>query len=259
MMNNQIKELKNNVDEDFIIEISLFLLDIHKKLIISLFIRESISVLELKEFISKDFRYPIESMIIFSPIRGIVQNNYIFQAEPNKKIVLDLILDKNKIEKEKKNNVKIENYESKTNFSEKVSLNSQTNQKNLTKHNHFNNNNNFPVNINNFNFDPNENNKTKDVKLLDDKKILVKPELKIKNSEVDFKQVNNKFHFKLNKIDDDKKVQDNIFLSKKRFISKTFKTTLFQGENRNKKSLSQKTSSSIGKNRTINFNIVNIK
>ena len=97
-MMNQIKELKNISKEEFIIEISHILLGSLKKFTISIFISEPVTVLELKEFISKDFDYQIEDMIIFYEQQGILENSYTFQAEPNKKIELGLIIDDKKIE-----------------------------------------------------------------------------------------------------------------------------------------------------------------
>ena len=92
---NQIKELKNkNKNKNrFIIEITLLLLESQKKLTISLFLNASVTVLEIKEKLSKDFEYPIKSMIFFYPPKGIIPNTFKFIFEPNKKILLDLIID----------------------------------------------------------------------------------------------------------------------------------------------------------------------
>ena len=90
---NQIKELNKNNCKNFIIEIYLILLDSQKSFTISLFIYTTISVLELKQFISKDFEFSIESMIFFYPPKGIIDNTYKFLFEPNKIIRIDLIID----------------------------------------------------------------------------------------------------------------------------------------------------------------------
>ena len=97
-MMNQIKELKNISKEEFIIEISHIILESLKKFTISIFISEPVTVLELKEFLSKDFDYKIEDMIIFYQHEGILENSYTFQAQPNQKIKLELIIDDKKIE-----------------------------------------------------------------------------------------------------------------------------------------------------------------
>ena len=93
---NQIKELKIRYNKDFKIEFTLLLLESQKKITISLIISEPVTVLELKEFISKDFDFPVKDLIIFYPLKGIMENSYIFNAEPNEKILLDLIYDDRK-------------------------------------------------------------------------------------------------------------------------------------------------------------------
>ena len=93
---NQIKELNNNNCKRFIIEINLILLYSQKRYTISLFVCATISVLELKQFISKDFEFSIQSMIFFYPPKGIIDNAYKFLFEPNKIITIDLIIDRKK-------------------------------------------------------------------------------------------------------------------------------------------------------------------
>ena len=95
---NQIKELKDKDSNRFIIEITLILPELQKKIIISLFISAPVTVLELKKFLSKDFEYPIQSMIFFYPLRGLVNNSYIFSSEANSKIELSLVIDDKKNE-----------------------------------------------------------------------------------------------------------------------------------------------------------------
>ena len=91
-MINQNKKIRCYADKHFIIEISLLLPDKQKKIIISLFISDNIKVKELKEFISKDFDFPINTMRLFSPLHGTLEDSYEFQFEQDKKINLNLIL-----------------------------------------------------------------------------------------------------------------------------------------------------------------------
>lgn len=74
------------------IEIYLKLEDKKHVLIISLNISESVKILELKEYISKDFDFIIENMIMFNPKFGILNNDYELPFKPNEKIILELIL-----------------------------------------------------------------------------------------------------------------------------------------------------------------------
>ena len=46
----------------------------------------------MKEFISKDFDFPINTMRFFSPLQGTLEDSYEFQFEQDKKINLNLIL-----------------------------------------------------------------------------------------------------------------------------------------------------------------------
>ena len=111
-MMNEIKELNFTNNKQFIIEITLILIESQKKITISLFISAPITVLQLKEFISKDFDFDIQNMIFFYPPKGIIDNTYKFQAESNEKICLDLILDDKNTNLNILNNEKnIKNYE----------------------------------------------------------------------------------------------------------------------------------------------------
>lgn len=66
---NQIKELKNKNNKSFIIDIIHILVNSEKnitvKIKISLSISAPLTVLELKEFISNDFGFPVKNMIFF--------------------------------------------------------------------------------------------------------------------------------------------------------------------------------------------------
>ena len=142
-MMNQIKELKNKNNNRFIIEITLIQLESQKKIIISLFITAPVTVLELKKYLSKDLDFPIQNMIFFYPIRGIIDNSYIFFSEPNTKIELSLIIDDKKNESNKiKPDISINNKDSK-NISNNININI------LKKNNNRNLNNNFK-NISNY-------------------------------------------------------------------------------------------------------------
>ena len=105
---NQIKELKNKNNKSFIIDIIHILVNSEKnitvKIKISLSISAPLTVLELKEFISNDFGFPVKNMIFFYPLNGIIENSYKFSFEPNKKILLILILDQEKSDTNKINN-----------------------------------------------------------------------------------------------------------------------------------------------------------
>jgi len=148
-MMNQIKELNNKSDQELIIEIRLLLSKAQKKIIISLTVSAPITALELKEFISKDFEFHVNNMIFFYPLVGIIDNNYIFNVEPNKKIFLDLILN------EKKSDInKISNEISKINDISPIIPNSnklicnQNNINNLINYNNLLKNNNQKIDIN---------------------------------------------------------------------------------------------------------------
>ena len=91
-MINQKNERISFNDRHFIIEISLLLYKAQRKIIISLFISDNIKVKELKEFISKDFDFPINTMSFFNPLTGILDDSFEFQFEQDKKINLNLIL-----------------------------------------------------------------------------------------------------------------------------------------------------------------------
>ena len=257
---NQIKELKNKNNDPFIIEITLILIESQKKITISLFISAPLTVLELKEFISKDFDFPIQNMVFFYPLKGIVDNTYIFQAEPNQKIMLDLILDDKKIDINKLNNeITSKNNEIKkipnNNFLDINLLNNQNNINNFFKNNtnlktiephqkiidsindkktchlfnsiNISDNKNINIinynNINkNLNINNNENQKNNNYKI---------------NNKNNLNQVKaNKCNFVLTKIDNKQKSIDDFLLGKKRNNPATFKTTVLNPENEDTKS-----------------------
>ena len=259
-MMNQIKELNNNNSKRFIIEIYLNLLDSQKRYTISLFIYTTISVLELKQFISKDFEFSIHSMIFFYPPKGIIDNTYKFFFEPNKIITIDLIIDekKNEINKvDKKIALKNQNYQNlPTNYNQNL-LNNKNNKNNLI--------NNFIKPYNDINnttlLNPNNgllNNPFKDNKQyqLPDKtnnqinnqisnNIInnLKKENKSENLNNIYKidnnnlnqMKNNKCNFILTKIDNKQKISNENLLGKKRSFPATFKTTVLNKENENTK------------------------
>ena len=68
-----------------------------------LFIYSAISVLELKQFISKDLELSYQSMIFFDCPKGIIVNAYKFLFELNKIIAIDLIIDRKKNQNNKLN------------------------------------------------------------------------------------------------------------------------------------------------------------
>lgn len=271
-MMNQIKELKNISKEEFIIEISHILLGSLKKFTISIFISEPVTVLELKEFISKDFDYQIEDMIIFYEQQGILENSYTFQAEPNKKIELGLIIDDKKIEtselhkkisKDYKETINLQNsYISpinKINSNSSLSISTknnsnpiENNNKNLINNN-INDKNDYylPPNINLLNnkniYDINDNIRNNDI---DVNKNLNKNE----NINLNISK-NNKCNFVLTKMDSPKYINNDYLLGKKRANSTTFKTTLHKKEDKDTK---EKTliKSPINNNfKVINFNV----
>ena len=262
-MMNQIKELKNKNNNRFIIEITLIQLESQKKIIISLFITAPVTVLELKKYLSKDLDFPIQNMIFFYPIRGIIDNSYIFFSEPNTKIELSLIIDDKKNESNKiKPDISINNKDSK-NISNNININI------LKKNNNRNLNNNFK-NISNYknyiiskdlnykfikpfddikdfkflnykNLYENKNNSNdiniNDVNINKEKKN--KKEEKKNNNKFDmnnnnlYQIKNNKHNFFLTTTDNRQKTLDEHFLGKKRTIPTTFKTTILKNENEN--------------------------
>ena len=95
-MINQNNQKRYRSDRHFIIEISFIIPNKLKKFIISLFISDNLKVLELKEFISKDFDIPINTFKFFYPLEGFLDDSYEFPFEQDKKINLDLILNEPK-------------------------------------------------------------------------------------------------------------------------------------------------------------------
>ena len=250
-MMNEIKELKNINNKEFIIEISLILIESQKTITISLLISAPITALQLKEFISKDFGFDIKNMIIFYPLKGIINNTYTFQAEPNEKICVNLILDDKKKDINKLNNeISLKNIELKkiknNNFFDINLLNNQNNINNLIKNNcniktadtindkkgcHLFNSKNISDtkkinditnikdnNINkNINLSNNENQKNNNIKI---------------NNKTNINQIKtNKCNFVLTKIDNNQKSIDEFVLGKKRNNPTTFKTTILNPEN----------------------------
>ena len=271
-MMNQIKELKNINKEEFIIEISLIKLESLKKFTISILISEPVTVLELKELISKDFDYKIEDMIIFYRNQGILENSYIFQAEPNQEIKLELLIDDKKIEtnelhkkisidyKETSNlqnsNILI-NKKVNSNYSLSISTKNdsypiESDNKNLTNNN-INDKNDYhlPNNINLLNnkniCDINDNKRIKDN---DANKILNKNE----NININLFK-NNKCNFVLTKMDSPKYTMNDFLLGKKRSIPTTFKTTIHKKEDKDTNEKTPIKSPNNNNFKVINFNV----
>ena len=255
---NQIKELNNNNCKRFIIEVNLILLDSQKRYTISLFIYTTISVLELKRFISKDFEFSIQSMILFYPPKGIIDNAYKFLFEPNKIITIDLIIDrkKNQINKLNKEialkNINYDNLPKNISNSDKFLLNNKNNKNNLINNyikpyndinntvllspynnllnNPFNDNkqSQLPEKTNYFNNQIN-NNICKSI-IKDNKTENLNNIYKIDNNNLN--QIkNNKCNFILTKIDTKQKIANDNLLGKKRSFPATFKTTILNKEN----------------------------
>lgn len=267
---NQIKELKIRYNKDFKIEFTLLLLESQKKITISLIISEPVTVLELKEFISKDFDFPVKDLIIFYPLKGIMENSYIFNAEPNEKILLDLIYDDRKNDINNLNNDlrlkqnEYNNFQNTINFDYHIKENKNiitniiksddkikidnSNQKLIN-----------PMNINketflfkNINFS--------DAKIDNNNKINlnINIEEKQKNDNIKMNEKNdlnhiknNKCSFILTKIDDTKKISNDYLLGKKRNITTTFKTTILNKEKEDTKTKNIKLANNN------NFKIVN--
>ena len=91
-MINQTKQGRYRSDNHFIIEISFILPNKQKKMIISLFISDNITVKELREFISKDFNIPINNLNFFYSSKGFLKDSFEFQFKQDNIINLDLIL-----------------------------------------------------------------------------------------------------------------------------------------------------------------------
>ena len=267
---NQIKELKIRYNKDFKIEFTLLLLESQKKITISLIISEPVTVLELKEFISKDFDFPVKDLIIFYPLKGIMENSYIFNAEPNEKILLDLIYDDRKNDINNLNNDlrlkqnEYNNFQNTINFDYHIKENKNI-ITNIIKSDDKKNNDNSnqklinPMNINketflfkNINFS--------DAKIDNNNKINlnINIEEKQKNDNIKMNEKNdlnhiknNKCSFILTKIDDTKKISNVYLLGKKRNITTTFKTTILNKEKEDTKTKNIKLANNN------NFKIVN--
>ena len=91
-MIKQTKQGRYRSDSHFIIEISFILPNKRKKIIISLFISDNITVKELREFISKDFNIPINNLNFFYSSKGFLKDSFEFQFKQDNIINLDLIL-----------------------------------------------------------------------------------------------------------------------------------------------------------------------
>ena len=91
-MIKQTKQGRYRSDNHFIIEISFILPNKQKKMIISLFISDNITVKELREFISKDFNIPINNLNLFYLSKGFLKDSFEFQFKQDNIINLDLIL-----------------------------------------------------------------------------------------------------------------------------------------------------------------------
>jgi hypothetical protein len=271
-MMNQIKELKNISQEEFIIEISHIILESLKKFTISIFISEPVTVLELKELISKDFDYKIEDMIIFYRNQGILENSYIFQAEPNQEIKLELLIDDKKIEtnelhkkisidyKETSNlqnsNILI-NKKVNSNYSLSISTKNdsypiESDNKNLTNNNiNVKNDYHLPNNINLLN---NKNicdiNDNKRINANDVNKNLNKNE----NINLNIFK-NNKCNFVLTKMDSPKYTMNDFLLGKKRSTPTTFKTTIHKKEDKDTNEKTPIKSPNNNNFKVINFNV----
>ena len=271
-MMNQIKELKNINKEEFIIEISLIKLESLKKFTISIFISEPVTVLELKELISKDFDYKIEDMIIFYRYQGILENSYLFQAEPNQKIKLELLIDDKKIETNElhkkisidyKETINLQNsnilINKKVNSNNSLSISTKNGSypnesvnKNLTNNNiNVKNDYHLPNNINLLNnkniCDINDNKRINDN---DANKILNKNE----NINLNIFK-NNKCNFVLTKMDSPKYTMNDLILGKKRSIPTTFKTTIHKKEEKDTNEKTPIKSPTNNNFKVINFNV----
>ena len=91
-MINPTKQGRYRSDSHFIIEISFIFPNKQKKMIISLFISDNITVKELREFISKDFNIPINNLNFFYSSKGFLKDSFEFQFKQDNIINLDLIL-----------------------------------------------------------------------------------------------------------------------------------------------------------------------
>ena len=258
---SEIKELKQKNNNANTIIISYKLLSSQKVAEISLFIKEQVSVLELKEFLSKDFDFPVENIILFNPLEGILDNIYQFSFKENNIIKLELILqnnDNNIILNQ--NDIKSESKKSITDISNKINNNLKINNKNNNENNKNNKNNknkiiNFQINKNNPEIQKNNNsnnliNKNKETSYPEAGKMLKNVNFKTQQINSDNKKaskinfftnniqnkmilpkinesfVNNNFNDATIKKLDSKKVNNNNLLGQKRKIIPSFVTTI---------------------------------
>ena len=281
---NQIKELKDKDNNRFIIEITLITPELDKKIIISLFISAPVTVLELKKFLSKDFEYPIQSMIFFYPLRGLVDNSYIFSSDANSKIELSLIIDDKKNESNKNmydiglinkdfkimpnnlNNYPINNLKNTNINNNFININSSNNNISLKDSKNifikplndkldfkllnsqilFENKNNINDNIvKNMNVNKINENKTENIKNIN--------KFDLNNNIYQIK--NNKCNFFLTTTDNKQKTLDEHLLGKKRSNPTTFKTTILNFDNENTKPKINNKAQSNNNIKIVNFNV----
>ena len=257
---SEIKELKQKYNNANTINISYKLLGSQKVAEISLFIKEKVSVLELKEFLSKDFGFPVENIILFNPLEGILDNIHQFSFKENNIIKLELIVQNNDngiqfIQNDKKS----ESKKSITDISNKINNNLKINNKNnnINKNNKNNKNKiiNFQINKNNSEIQKNNNgnnliNKNKETSYPEAGKILKNVNFKTQQINFDNKKapkinfftnniqnkmilpkinesiVNNNFNDATSKKLDSKKANNNNLLGQKRKIIPSFVTTI---------------------------------
>lgn len=258
-MMNLIKEPILSTHNHFIIEISLILHKTQKKIIISLFISDNIKVKELKDFISKDFDLPINTITFFNPLIGKLDDSYEFKFEPDKKINLNLILNdfKESVE-DLNNNIIFKKPDIHKNINEnKIFIKNEINNS-VTRNNDF-----FRINCDmqklyNFNDNKNGPNIFNSLNLPNNKfnffnnvqnEIITKNECEKKINQIKKENCN----FILTKTTEKQRDKILPLLNKKRF-STTFKTTKLNKENQETKQ-KQIINPNIKNIKMINFNI----
>lgn len=256
---NRIKEPLLNTHKHFIIEISLNLQKTQKKIIISLFISDTIKVKELKEFISKDFDFPINSISFFSPLIGNLEDSYEFKFEPDKKVNINLIINDFK---ESYENLNKDIYLKKQDIHQNVN-GIKINKKNELNNSNIQNNDFFSINsgikkLYNSNDNNNEYNIFHSLNIPNFKLNIFN---KTKNENISKneceKKINqvkkDKYNFILTQSNEKQRDKNLPLLNKKRF-STTFKTTKLNKDNQEVKQ--KQNINSIKKNiKVINFNI----
>ena len=243
-MINQQKELISFNDKHFIIEISLILYEKLKKIIISLFISDNIKVKELKQFISKDFDFPINTINFFSPFHGILEDSYEFLFEQDKKINLDLILN---VPTQSANDLNYKNVMKNQNIQKNVNeykiIKKNESKDTVTRNNDFLKMNYSSQLLNNSNDEREEDNIFPTKKTKNNKINIFNNNINEKNEKVmktNIKIKNDKFNYFSTK-KSEKNLGNNIpFLNKKRLSttyreSKSKKETTFQNQKNSKK------------------------